>query len=209
MKTIVFGATGQIGQQIMDQGPALGHHVTAFVRDPNKISNPAENVSVTRGDVLDPAAVSEAIKGHDAVICALGMPLGNKDGLRAKGTANIIQGMENAGVKRLICLSSLGTAESRMALPFHYRAFIIPLFLRHVVADHGEQEKLIKKSSLDWTIVRPGNFSKGVHTGKYHHGFSTIDKTLKIKISPADVADFMLWQLAEDVYVHKTPALSY
>ena len=81
--------------------------------------------------------------------------------------------------------------------------------LRQTYADHVGQEDYVRQSRLDWTIVRPGAFRDGKRTGKYRHGFSGTDKTTKLKISRADVADFMLKQLTDDTYLHKTPGLSY
>lgn len=209
MKLLVFGATGKIGQHLMDQALKLGHDVTAFVRNPKKLRQSHKNLRTIQGDVLDPSSVTDALEGHDAVLCALGTPIHDKQGLRAKGTKIIADAMEETGVRRLICLSGFGAGDSRDLLPFHYKYLIFPFLLNNVFADHEDQETFVRNSSLDWTLVRPGNFTKGKHTGRYQHGFTAMDKSIKLKISHEDVADFMLWQLAEDVYVHKTPALSY
>lgn len=83
------------------------------------------------------------------------------------------------------------------------------LILRHVFADHQRQEQVVQHSRLDSTIVRPGAFIEGPHTGHYRHGFPSTDKTSKLKISRADVADFIVKQLADDAYLHQTPSLSY
>lgn len=209
MKLTVFGSTGSVGRQVVAQAIAEGHHVTAHTRSPEKFESAPVNLRIAEGDVLDATSVKSAIQGQDAVICTLGMPLLNTDGLRAKGTNNIIQAMQKTGVRRFICLSGLGVGDSFDSLPLHYRYLIIPVLLRRVYADHKVQEAHIRNSKLDWTIARPGNFTKGAHTGIYRHGFTTIDKSLKIKISHQDVADFMLGQLTDKTYLHQAPGLSY
>lgn len=209
MKLVIFGATGHIGQHLTEQALSQGHQVTAFARSPEKIKKTHKNLNVVKGDVLDLASARMVIEGQEGVICALGMPLMNKDRLRSKGTANIVRAMEDVGVKRLVCLSALGAGDSRDTLPFHYKYIIIPLMMRHLFADHEPQEQTIKASSRDWVIVRPANFTKGSRTGTYRHGFTAADKAPKLKISQADVADFMLNQLANDRYLHQTPGLSY
>ena len=83
------------------------------------------------------------------------------------------------------------------------------LLIRKAFMDHIKQEKVIQQSRLDWTIVRPGALTAGDKTGKYRHGFSGQDRSISLKISAADTADFMLKQLSSDVYLHKTPSLSY
>ncbi len=209
MKLTVFGSTGSVGKIIVQQALALGHQVVAHTRSPEKIAQPHRQLKVAKGDVLDMASVESAIKGADAVICALGMPLMNREGLRAKGTKNIVAAMEKADVKRFVCLSGLGAGDSRSMLPWHYRYVLVPLLMRHLFADHEGQERHVKDSLLDWVVVRPGSFVKGTLTQQYKHGFSGTDTSLKFKISHQDVADFMLKQLTDSTYLHKTPGLSY
>jgi len=130
--------------------------------------------------------------------------------IRFDGTRQIVRAMENAGVRRLVCQSSLGIGDSRdVRPPFFVRHIVIPVMLRHAFADHENQERVIKQSRLDWTIVRPATMTNGSSTGTYRHGFAAADKGLKIKISRADVADFMVKQLLDDTYLHHTPAVSW
>ena len=83
------------------------------------------------------------------------------------------------------------------------------MFLRKAFEDHVIQEDHIKRSHLDWTIVRPSAFTNGDRTGTYRHGFPGTDRTTALKISRADVADFMLRQLQDSTYLRQTPGLSY
>ncbi len=83
------------------------------------------------------------------------------------------------------------------------------MLLCEAFKDHVAQEDLVAKSCLDWTIVRPGAFTDGDRTGTYRHGFPGSDKSTALKISRADVADFMLRQLTDSTYSHRTPGLSY
>ncbi len=209
MKIAVFGATGKIGQNIIAQALETGYEITAFARSPDKICAPHKNLRVVKGDVLDFTAVKTAIKEQDAVICALGMPLFNKDRLRENGTKNIVRAMKELGVKRLVCLSVHGVGDSYSMLPLSYKYLIMPLFFRHILADHKAQEALIKNSDLDWVITRAVNFTKGPYTGDYRHGFSAENKPATLKISQSDLADFMLKQITENQYLRRTPSIAY
>jgi putative NADH-flavin reductase len=209
MKTIVFGATGGTGREVVRQALDQGHAVTAFVRSPDRIADIEHaNLAVARGDVLDSAAVEASVPGHDAVLCAIGKGA-QRTTLRQDGTRNIIAAMETAGVSRLVCLSSLGVGDSRANLPFFTRYIIVGIFLRHAFADHEAQEVLVRRSSLEWTIVRPPHLKDGPRTGKYRQGFSIADRDIQGKISRADVADFMVKQLTDTTYVHQTVGVSY
>jgi putative NADH-flavin reductase len=209
MKLIIFGSTGSTGRQVVTQALEQGHDVTAFARSPEKLDQKHEKLQVIKGDVLDLDSVERAIHGQDVVLCTLGMPPTDRSNLRAKGTKNIIRAMEKTGVNRLVCQSSHGVGDSRDTLPFLMKYLIVPLMLRRAFADHEIQENYIKESQLDWIIVRPVALTDGEHTGSYQHGYSSDNKTVTNKISRADTADFMLKQLADNNYLHKTPSISY
>jgi len=209
MKLIIFGSTGPTGQQVVKQALEQGHDVTAFARSPEKLDQKHEKLQVIKGDVLDFASVEPAIQGQDAVLCTIGLPPTDKSNLRANGTKNIIRAMEKTGVRRFICQSSDGVGDSREGLPFLYKYLLVPFFLRRVFADHELQEDHIKKSRLDWIIARPAALTNGEHTGDYQQGYNGDHKTVINKISRADTADFMLKQLDDNKYLHKTPSLSY
>jgi putative NADH-flavin reductase len=156
---------------------------------------------------MDPASVESAVQGQEAVLCSLGA--GRKGTVRSEGTRNIINAMEKVGVQRFVCQSTLGVGDSRANLNVFWKYIMFGFLLRPAYADHVSQENYVRQSRLDWTIVRPAAFTDGKHTGQYRHGFPGTDKTIKLKISRADVADFMLKQLIDDTYLHKTPGLSY
>ena len=207
MKVIIFGASGSIGRNLVSQALEQGHAVTAFVRDPARIDIQHDKLSIAVGDVLDAVSVQKAVAGHDAVMCAIGA--GRKGGVRAEGTRNIIAAMKAAGVRRLICQSTLGIGESWNNLNAFWKYLMFGLFIRPAFLDHVEQEKLVRDSGLDWSIIRPAAFIDGELTGQYRHGFSATASDTKLKISRADVADFMLKNLVDNTYLHKTPGLSY
>ena len=207
MKLLIFGSTGSIGHQLVKQALEYGYTVSAFSRDPSKLDIKHNNLKVVQGDAMDFPSVEKAVQGRDAVLCSLGA--GSKGTVRSEGTRNIVCAMEKAGVQRFICQSTLGIGDSWDNLSFLWKYIMFRGLLRQAYADHVGQEDYVKQSHLDWTIVRPGAFTDGNRTGKYRHGFPGTDKTTKLKISRADVADFMLKQLTDDTYLHKMPGLSY
>ncbi len=210
MKVIVFGATGTIGKHLLEQSLAKGHDVSAFCRDAEKLKDFAHpKLRTIEGDVRNMVEVNKAIKGQEAVLVALGSGKKRKSTIRSQGTKNIIEGMKTNDVKRLICQTTLGAGDSNGNLNFFWKHIMFGWFLKHVFLDHELQEQYVKGSGLDWTIVRPGGFTDGEKTDNYKHGFGTNDTSLKLKISRADVAGFILTQLSSDNYLHKTPGLSY
>ena len=77
MKVVVFGASGKTGKEIVEQALAQDHEVTAFVREPSRMTLENETMSMgdrlrlVSGDVFDFSAVKQAVQGQEAVICSL------------------------------------------------------------------------------------------------------------------------------------------
>ena len=205
MKLAVFGATGGTGKQVVEQALAAGHTVTVLVRDPAKLAiiNPA--LTVKRGNVLEAEDVFNTVHGADAAVISLGNTANNPDGVVAKGTANVVSAMQKSGVARLIVVTSLGVGESKDQVPFAFKALIATV-LRKAMQDKEEQEKIVKASALDWTIVRPGGLTDGPRTGNYRYG---IDPKLSAgQVSRADVAEFILKELTDTQFLRKAPAIT-
>lgn len=210
MKVIVFGATGTIGKHVVEQSLDQGHEVTAFSRNPDQLETSTQKgLTPFKGDVTNINDVQSAIVGHDLVCIVLGSGKQRKGTVRSEGTKNIIQSMKAVGVKRLICQTTLGCGDSNENLNFFWKRIMFGWFLKDVFLDHELQERFVSESGLDWTIVRPGAFKDGEKTGNYKHGFSSKDKTLQLKISRADVADFIVQQFDNEHYLHQRPGLSY
>lgn len=184
MKLIVFGSTGGTGREIVQQALEQGHNVAAFARDPTNLDLDHPKLERLRGDVLDYATVERAVKGRDAVLSALGTPATTKNPVRSEGTRNILRAMEHHGVRRFICLSSLGIGDSRQQLPFLYKYLLVPLLLRQGFAEHELQEGYVRESKTHWTIVRPGALTPGPRTKTYRHSPSPTRPSAPRSLAP-------------------------
>ena len=207
-KVIVFGATGGTGQELVTQALKENYEVTAFVRSPQKLKTAHKNLQVITGDVLNYNDVLNAIENQDVIFCNLGMPASDKSTLRTSGTTNILKAMEAKKIKRFICQTSLGFGDSKEVLPWHMKYIIVPFILKNAFKDHEMQESVIEKSNTEWTIVRPGNMTNGKITKFYKYGFESSEK-IKLKISRADVANFMLNQIDNIQYLRRKVGISY
>jgi putative NADH-flavin reductase len=209
MHIVVFGATGGTGREVVQQALAQGHTVKAFVRDPDKLAIEHEHLVLFQGDIRDENAVSQAIKGTDAVVSTLGVNNLRKNSILSDGTRNIITAMEKNKVKRFVCQTTIGLGESRKQVDFIWNYILIPYVLSNTMRDKERQERYIMESKLDWVIVRPGGLTDDGKTGSYRHGFAPDDKSIQLRISRADVADFMLKQLTDTTYLRQAVGISY
>lgn len=210
MKLLIIGATGGTGKELVKQALAQGHHVTAFVRNPAKFSLSHASLDIARGNVLDYSSVESAVRGKDAVLSALGhkrwiIP----SRILSEGTSNILRTMEQHNVKRFVCETSLGVADAWWKLGLYYTLFVIPVIVFFYFRDKARQERLIRQSNLDWIIVRPGRLTNGMKRGSYRHGPNVGNALWTVSISRADVAEFMLKQLTEGMYLRQTPGVAY
>jgi uncharacterized protein YbjT (DUF2867 family) len=165
MNVLVVGATGGTGQAVVRELAARGHAVTAFARRPDTLPAIGGLVRATAGDVMSGSEVSDAVRGHDAVIVTLGIRenavrvrlLGSAAtpiNVRSMGTARVIEAMHRHAVTRLIVQTSFGVGETRAKLPLKWR-LIFALLLGPQIADTERQEMLVRGSRLAWTLVQP------------------------------------------------------
>ncbi len=210
MRILVIGASRGTGREIMMQALERGHDVVALVRNPSKITSTHERLRVVQGDVMDPDSIDAALQGCDAVLCALGHKrwIGPSNTLSA-GTGHIVRAMEKRGVKRLVVETALGVGDSIGRLGVYYTLFTIPVVLPFYWFDKERQERVVRESSLEWVIVRPGQLTNGRKRGAYRHGPRVGNYLWSVSISRADVADFMLNQLGDTPYLRQTPGLCY
>jgi len=208
MKTIVFGASGTIGKLAVQQMLKDGHEVTAFARNPQKIAINDPNLTYVAGDALSASSVADAVKGHNAVVITLGSGMSRKSVIRSQGTLNVIHAMQQHGVERLICQSTLGAHESWSNLNFFWKRVMFGALIRPVFLDHELQENFVRASGLEWTIVRPGAFSDGPATGAFKEDIEPKDRALTLKISRADIAKFLSRQLSDLRYAHRAVGIS-
>ena len=205
MRVLVLGASGATGHEVVRQALALELSVTAFVRDPARLTVGGPTLRVVQGDVGDYTAVAGAVEGQDAVISTLGVgrPL-HSDPVVIEGIRHTLRAMEERSVSRLVYMSFIGVRESRAAAGLVIR-YVAKFPLRHEIADHEAKEALIRASRCDWTIVRAPKLSNAPRTGRYREGEEIAADSLFPILPRADVAAFLLRQLRERTYVCKAP----
>jgi putative NADH-flavin reductase len=169
-----------------------------------------ERLAIVSGDVLDSASVEAAVRGQDAVLCALGHKRWfYPTRILSEGTRNLIRAMENESVRRFVCETSLGVGDSWGRMGLYYTLFVGVFILPFYFFDKARQERVIRSSTLDWVIVRPGALTNGSKRGVYRQGPEVGHWLWTVRISRADVADFMLNQVTSDAYLHQSPGVSW
>jgi uncharacterized protein YbjT (DUF2867 family) len=208
---LIIGASRGIGLETVKLALKAGHSVRALSRSATAIRLHNDRLEKLEGNALDPDTIERALVGVDAVIQTLGVPSTPKQilgGTRlfSAATRVLVDAMEASAIKRLICITGLGAGDSRGHGGPLYNAGLC-IFLGRVYADKDVQERIIRRSRLDWTIVRPTILTNGPRTGNYRVPVNPREWTSGF-ISRADVADFLVRQIDDASLLHKTPALT-
>lgn len=206
MKIAIFGATGKTGIEVVKQALDQGHQVTVMVRDASRLPSFSKEVTIITGDFSNLDAVKTTVRGQDAVVCTLGSnELYKNSGFRAFATDKIIAAMKDGGTTRLVVMSSMGIGESWHGLPLFTKA-LFKLVMPAARADHEAQEKVVKESQLDWTIIRPSGLTNVPNVSTYDFGKDIKPKTSRI--SRANVADLILKVIDSNAHVHESLTIS-
>jgi len=199
MRLLVLGATGRTGRSLLELGLARGHHLTAFVRSPEKLGQRHPRLSVVQGNPLQTKELARVLPGHDAVLSALGPRPADamrRSTLLASGAAAAVAAMRTAEVHRLAMVSA---------------AFLFPgggplvslarFLLRDHIRDTQVMEETVRTSGLGWTLARPPRLVESTDAS-YRAEVDALPSGMRVTawLSWKGVAAFLLDTLEGDLY---------
>lgn len=198
---VLIGASGFVGSAILKELLTRGHKVTAIVRNPQKILVKNSNLTVTKADVSDINALTNACKGKDAVISAYN-PGWTNPNIYEETLRNyplILDAVKQSGVKRLLCVGGAGTLFCAPGLRV-VDSGVIPATIMGGVKSLGEfyLNTLRNEKDIDWIFFSPaGTLETGKRTGKFRLGKDNIivDEKGNSHISAEDYAMAMVDEL--------------
>jgi uncharacterized protein YbjT (DUF2867 family) len=213
MKVLVMGSTGGSGRAAIEHLLAQGHEITAFAR---REGPPSERLAWFVGDAMNEADVDRAVRGHDAVVVALGIsenplrvrffgPAHTPMDVRSVGTRNVIAAMRRHGVKRLVVQTTYGVGETRDRLGLVDTLFF-ELLLKPQIADSEKQETMVSESGLDWVLAQPVHLTDEAANDMPF--VSTDGSTGKMKVSRSSIGRFLAQAVTSSAWVGKSVALS-
>ncbi|XP_061170904.1 uncharacterized protein LOC133180375 [Saccostrea echinata] len=211
MKISVLGATGPSGVQTVLEALGRGYNVVALVRNPDKLNVKDDKLQVCKVDIFKGGELAPHFEGSDAVVSCLGGSGGgslfgrNKCTLYTDSIRSIVGAMRKSGVKRLIAMSSWGSAVTE-GEPFLMKWILRPLFIGKVLENIGEMEDYLNQEcqDIDFTTVRAPGLTNGTSTEKpikAENGRQFLENS-EGWISRRDVAKFLL-DIVNDSSVYK------
>jgi putative NADH-flavin reductase len=208
MKLVIFGSTGGVGRQLVQQALASGHEVTAFARDPVKLNVQHDRLRIVQGDVTDAVAVERAVDGAEAVISALNTRRDAKGSPITQGTRNILAAMQKYGVRRLVFSAAPSASDTQDSPDLKFKVMIglVRLIARAGYEDMVGSAQAVRDSNVDWTIVRLPFPTGDPKIGHVKVGY--LNKESGSRITRADAAEFMLKEVQEARYLRQAPVIS-
>jgi len=143
---LVTGGTGFVGSKIVHALRGEDRRVRCLVRNPERAGQlRAWGCELAEGDVTDAESLTRAVDGADALIHLVAIIVGKPEEferLMTRGTESLLDAAEQAGVRRFILMSALGTTEATRELTPYYRA-------------KWSMEQAVQAAPLEHTIFRP------------------------------------------------------
>lgn len=208
MTITIFGATGKTGIKVIRKALENNYKVRAFVRTPSKLGDLQDKVSIIQGSINDLGAVKDAISGSDCVVSVLGHGKSTPANMQTEAIKNIIAAMNNLGVKRLIALTGAGVYAQGDKPSFinNSMSFVLKLVAKSVFEDGVNYTNEIKKTDLNWTVLRAPVLLQGKQTNKAKLGM--VGDNLRFFLSREDLAQKIIEIINDQSTFRKLPYIA-
>jgi nucleoside-diphosphate-sugar epimerase len=208
VKLAVFGATGMTGGLVVARALAEGHDVVALLRDPARLALRHDRLGVLGGSPVSATDVTRCLAGTDAVIHCLGIGSpgdGRRTTLVSDSVTVVLAAMATHRVPRIVCMSNVGAGGSgtwlaeRVGFPRFLR------WLRPIVEDKERMEAALRASAVSWVSVRLPRIVEGPEKPL----LASLDgRGIRLSITAASAARFLLEQVSDSRWVGSTPSIS-
>lgn len=221
LRILVYGASGKVGSQAVNEALNRGHIVTAVSREPSRITLDHDNLTAVKGDVLDPQSVASLVAGNDVVIVSVRGVVGkSKDPndaiprIAVENVINALRDMEQPA-PRLIHVGGSGSLEVKPGVVY---ADTLPMvFIPRALQTEIEGQVLALEylrsvTDVDWTYATPAkNFTNGKRTGVFRIGGDQLleSKSGRSRISRADFAVALIDEVENAQFIQQRFSVVY
>ena len=202
MSIAVFGASGALGKRFIVAATQQGIPLRLHYRSaPDEEAPPLSTIVV--GSLADPTAVREVLRGSEATVVLFGPRAGSNDVFCAKATRAIIDAMRKQEQKRLLCMSSatLGNLSTNVSIAMRATAMAFRRLRSDDQSDdRAEQERVVRNSRLEWTLLKPSRLTDD-GAGQTYRADTALDIGLRSSIARDTVAQFLLAEIAHPRFI--------
>ena len=206
MRIAVVGAAGKTGSLLIKHALQRNHDIIGVARNPERIPFDEPQVIRRQGDGFERQSIVDALEGADAVVTSVGKT-NLRDPRYHLSTAtheNVLAGMRQHGIRRLIAISSIGAAKLKRK---GIRRNIYLFLRRKYYGDMNLMEQQVLDSEIDVTVLRAPMLHNGPAQGAYQIVEGNVLPAGR-RVSRADLADFILDDLETGAHVQKIVAIA-
>ncbi|KAL3593307.1 hypothetical protein FPOAC2_07603 [Fusarium poae] len=216
MHFLLLGATGRTGKLVVSELLAQNHTATALVRNSASLAL-QPGITFVTGSPLSKDDIRKAIQVIPGVLPSAAIftlntvrksdsPFAAQVGpprFLADSCANAYEALEEAGIHRIIVMSTAGVGDTWKNLPLISRAFMGLTNIKYALEDHNLLDQEIRSTKMEWTLVRPvrldhdSNSTLEIET----LGSSGVGMTMKDSVTPASVAKFLVKVAVDGLYI--------
>ncbi len=210
MKIALFGSTGFLGSVLLQKALNAGYEVNTLVRNPDKLTAYKNSIEYVQGNIFDPVSIRSAISGTEVVLSTVGPSRRdpNQPHLYEQAMVDLVEAMKACGISRIIHTGGAvhaGGENEHWTLQRQALRLFLVLFASPVLEAKRLEWKVLKKSGLDWTLVRPPAIVESVA----RRGICAEEKNLaSLTVNVEDLADFMLRQIVSREWIGKAPLVA-
>ncbi|MDY0958731.1 NAD(P)-dependent oxidoreductase [Sphingomonas sp. CFBP8993] len=162
MKIALIGASGNAGSRILKELSDRGHVVTGIARNTDRIAT-LPGVTAVAGDVDQPDALADTLRGHDAVVSSVHFA--------PTDAASLIDTVRASGVKRYLVVGGAGSLEIAPGQRLIDQPDFPEAYKAEAAAGATFLDHLRAVDDLDWTFLSPSAmFVPGQRTGRFRLG---------------------------------------
>jgi putative NADH-flavin reductase len=206
MKIFLLGATGRVGGRFLHFALRDGHHVTALVRNPERVNTPHPNLTIRQGDARRQENIAQALKGAEIVVSAL-----STDGTTTltDSIRFIIKAMTEENVKRIITVGTAGILQSRTDPSLlRYQSNESKRSSTFAAEEHHQVYNLLAQTELLWTIVCPTALKEQTRPQPVRALRDYLPEN-GTSVSFSDTAAFVYKQIYDHEYVRARVGIAY
>ncbi|TDX01427.1 NAD(P)-dependent oxidoreductase [Dinghuibacter silviterrae] len=216
MNIALIGASGFVGSNLLTEALSRGHHVTAIVRNPEKITITHPNLTVKKGDATNPSELAALVSGHDLVLSAINdRQVPNQYDTYLNGSRAVLEGVKKSGVKRFIVIGGAGSLEIAPGVQLVDTPQFPEEYKREAQAARDFLNVVRKEDGLDWTFFSPAILMhqgiKDGRTGKYRLGTDqpVFNEQGESRLSGEDLAVAILDEVDNKKFIRKRFTAAY
>ncbi|NRD76827.1 NAD(P)H-binding protein [Bacillus sp. BRMEA1] len=206
-KIALIGGTGKVGRFLASEALKNGFQVRMLVRSPNKIKICDDKMEVVKGDVVNIEAIKQLLEGCHIVINCFGQRMRDTP-IYSRVTSQILKVMKEKKMKRYIGVTgaSLTIKGDKKSLLNRIGATMFEVFFSKMIINKKEEFNiLLENQDLDWTLIRLPFVREAVKSNPVKVSFTDMPGSF---ITNKEIASFIISQMDNKAYIHKTPFIA-